>query len=55
MLLQELGEPIITIPAAIQNKSYYNPPGMNSHETLIHVGHAETAVNQSPMSIKGAR
>ena len=53
--MQELGEPIITIPAAIQNNSYYTPPGMESHETLIRVGDADKAIAKSPLSIKAAR
>ena len=53
--MQELGEPIITIPAAIQNNSYYTPPGMDSHETFICVGDADKAIAESPLSIKAAR
>ena len=55
ILLQELGEPIITIPAAIQNGSYYTPPGSNSHETLIRIGNADSVIAESPLSITAAR
>ena len=53
--LQELGAPILTIPAAIQNKSYYNPPGNDSHETLIRLGDADRVIAEAPLSIKTAR
>lgn len=53
--VQELGEPIITIPAAIKNNSYYTPPGMESHETLIRIGDADKAISDSPLSIEAAR
>ncbi len=53
--VQELGDPILTIPAAIQNKSYYTPPGNDSHETLIRLGDADRVIAESPLSIKAAR
>ena len=52
---QDLGDPILTIPAAIQSKSYYNPPGSDSHKTLIRLGDADTIIAESPLSIKAAR
>lgn len=55
MFEQDLGDPILTIPAAIQSKSYYDPPGSNSYETLIRLGDADTAIAESPLSIKAAR
>ena len=53
--MQELGEPIFTIPAAIQGNSYYKPPGNDTQETLIRVGDADRAISESPLSIMGAR
>ena len=53
--LQELGDPILTIPAAIQNKSYYNPPGNDSHETLIRLGDADRVIAESPLIHQGSQ
>lgn len=53
--MQALGEPIFTIPAAIQSNSYYKPPGNDTDEMLIRVGDADRAVSESPLSIMGAR
>ena len=52
---RSLGSQFITIPAAIQAKSYYNPPGNDSHETLIRLGDADRVIAESPLTIKAAR
>lgn len=57
--MQDLGEPILTIPDAIKAKSYFDPPGAGSFEGppagRVRVGDPDTALREAPHTIKDAR
>lgn len=56
-LLQELGEPILSIPAAIKADSYFDPPGSGSFTggTVVCVGDPDAALKTAPHTIKNGR
>lgn len=55
--VQELGEPILSIPDAIKANSYYDPPSSCSFALCgqVHLGDPDAVLEASPHTIKGAR
>ena len=56
MYVQELGEPILSIPDAIKADSYFDPPGSGSFTGgRVCVGDPDKALQTAPHTIKGGR
>ena len=54
--VQDLGEPILSIPDAIKADSYYEPPGSGSFTGgRVCVGAPDKALQTAPHTIKGGR
>lgn len=55
-VLQKLGEPILSIPAAIKADSYFDPPGSGSFSGgKVCVGDPDVALKTAPHTIKNGR